>query len=240
MSQIQPDLHADEQAAVTSLIESYLFDFPDHPSLIRAAVTSWPEAVLTHTHLQWGTQRGSLLHKACEDGRLLWVNALLDREADPWAAAEGDGLPAAGWAARGQQTACLLRVLAVPGACPNPRPRDATTLFHVMMGQADDAAVEAWLAWWQVHGDPLCVPLFDRPDEHGLHPTHLLADRPQPARGWLDRLMGLGFSAAARDPAGRTPQERLASRHPLRVPSAPAPVALGTRRFSRRAAVAAR
>jgi hypothetical protein len=218
MSRISTDSIAYEQPSVTSIIESYLFDLPDGVHLQTRCNEVWPAAILHDARLQWGQRHGTLLHKASEEGRLLWVQALLARGADPWQLAESDGLPAIGWAAQAQQTACVLHLLRQTGPCPNPKEGLPTTLFHVMLAQTDPVAVEAWVQWWQAHGDPLCVPLFDRPDAHGLFPTHVFTHQPMATAAGLERLFDLGFSAHAQDGAGRTPMERLYALQPALKP----------------------
>lgn len=221
MSGASLDSNTIDQVDVTSLIESYLFDFPDHVHLEQRAGEAWPAAALHDAKLQWGQQRGTLLHKACEDGRLLWVQALMARGADPWLAAGGDGLPPAGWALRGEQEACFLALLMHPGRCPNPATKAQTTLFHLIMAQPDPVLIHAWLDWWETHGDPLCVPLFDRHDAEGRHPSHVVADRPHPDVALQGRLFDLGFARSAQDRCGRTPAERMVWQHPELVPALP-------------------
>jgi hypothetical protein len=238
MSRTITDSTSTNQMDVSSLVESYLFDFPDHAHLEQRKGEVWPAEVLNNGKMQWGSQRGSLLHKACQDGRLSWVNALIERGADPWQAAASDGLPPAGWAARGEQGACFLTLLMYPGRCPNPPTQATTNLFHLLMAQRDLMMTQTWLAWWESHGDPLCVPLFDRPDAEGRHPTHVVADRLQADPGLLSQLLDLGFSHAAQDRCGRSPSERMVWQHPELIPPTPEKCvdAREPRRFRRRQA----
>lgn len=234
MSRIKTDPAFPQQVSVTSLIESYLFDLPDHEYLARRRNETWADPVLHDVGLQWGARHGSLLHKASEEGRLLWMQALIERGADPWQAAQSDGLPPVGWAAQAQQTVSVMELLRHPGRCPNPPDHSRTTLFHAMMAQTDPLAVAAWVRWWQAHGDPLCVALFDRSDTQGLYPTHVLANQAWANESFLDQLLELGFAADAQDQAGRTPHERLLAVHPELRPAPVVPVRAPGPRFRRR------
>lgn len=237
MSRTTADSSIIDQIDVTSLVENYLFDFPDHAHLEHRDGEVWPAGALSDVKLQWGNRYGSLLHKACEDGRLLWVQALVAHGADPWQAASGDGLPPAGWAARAGQEACFLSMLMHPGRCPNPPPGHAPNLFHLVMAQPDPLMISAWLAWWEIHGDPLCVPLFDRPDTEGRYPPHVVADRTDANPALLSRLLCMGFSQVTEDRCGRSPADRMIWKHPeMAAPVVPA-AARAEGRFKRRQTV---
>lgn len=212
------------QSETLELAEAYLFDQPDILTVSAWRTKPFPVEMLNNTAMVWDGRAGALLHRACADGRLVWVNALLEQGADPWLPCP-EGLPPAAWAAQNSQTATFLRLLDEPVSLRPPEMISDTTLFHAIMAQSDPMMVEAFMAWWAAKGDVFHLALYDRPDAQGAHPTHLAAVREERAAETLQRLIEFGFSAHATDRYDMTPWARLHQAHPpaqvSKIPSRP-------------------
>lgn len=208
MDRTPADSNAPFSASLLTLVEAYLFDRPDVLSVEHMTTLALAADELNDPHLTWDGRTGTLLHRACADGRLVWVNALLAHGADAWQLCP-EGLPPLAWAAQAHQTATAMRIMMQPGAPSAPPPWASTTLFHTILAQPDTALVEAFLHWWMREGDSFSLPSYDRPDAQGAFPTHLAAQRIERGAETLDRLIELGCSAHAQDRYAMTPFQRL-------------------------------